>query len=99
MWDPQIIEAPTVQVLAIPSLEAYNKYAELVLEVLLLRSTLRLAGSYVRFPNGSLPSVFCDSCPLAYSKQYTVESLPNAGISLKGGELKAVKHDLLPFPD
>lgn len=42
---PQVIEQPLVQVLAVPSWEANKKYAELVLEVLLLGIILSLAGS------------------------------------------------------
>lgn len=81
VWSPQIIEQPMVQVLAILSLEANKKYTQPVLEVLLLGISPRLAGSFVRLPNGFLPSIFCDSSPPANM----VESPLNADISLKGG--------------
>lgn len=82
MWAPQIIEPPMVQVLAASSLKANNKYAELVLEVLLLGIIPSLTGSHVRLLFRLFSVIHT---PLAYSKQHRVESLPNAGISLKGG--------------
>ena len=58
VWALQMREQPMVRVLAVSSLEANKKYAELVLEVLLLGVVLSLAESCVRLPNGSLLSLF-----------------------------------------
>lgn len=70
VWALQIIQQPKVEGLTIPSLEENKKYAELVLEVLLLGIILSLAESSKRLPNGFLPSIFCDSSTLAYGSTW-----------------------------